>query len=160
MIEKKLQALAQKRHLKNDFPEICEFPNAEYICFPESSQVLKALQVAAENKTSSESLDPALYQEAIERFFEIEKQDDYLYIVLPCHSAQIGYTYTRYPLLKLRSTKISLQIWKILQAKTEVPDFLAFCAADFSYGVVVDVFAGDPLLHRTDGPVYEIKIWP
>ncbi len=83
-----------------------------------------------------------------------------MYVVLPCHSPQVGYTYTRYPLLKVRSNQVAFKIWKILKAKTEMPDFLAFCAADFSYGVVVDVFAGDPLLHRTDDPVYDIKIWP
>lgn len=75
MIENKPQALAQKRHLKTDFQEICDFPNVEYICFPESSQVLRALQVATESKTSLESLDAATYREAIERCVEIEKQD-------------------------------------------------------------------------------------
>ena len=124
--------------------------------FPESSILLQKISDIANSKNNSEV-------QGRERLFEYVlnfsiNQDEAYFLILPGLLPQNGFTYTKYPAIKVDAKKIH-PLLNLVRGKIAEPDYFSLVSEKLEHGIVLDVYAGNPELHGTDKEILQIATW-
>jgi len=85
-------------------------------------------------------------------------QSDACLLILPGLSPQSGFIYTQYPAIKAEAAQLHLLLESMRKRLTQV-DYLALVSEKLKYGVVLDVYAGNPETHGTNKEICQITTW-
>jgi hypothetical protein len=128
----------------------------DLIQFPESSVFIERIKTIADSKRGTE------IQGAVHLFVHLFEfaaiQSTALFLILPGLSPQTGFTYARYPAIKVKARQLRPLLESIQGRFIEV-DYFALVSEDFKHGVVFDIYAGNPEIHGTDKEICRITKW-
>ncbi|BEP51618.1 MULTISPECIES: hypothetical protein [Variovorax] len=128
----------------------------DLIQFPESSILLEKIKNITKFKDGTEVQGTA---HLFEHLFDFAaNQSDACLLILPGLSPQSGFIYTQYPAIKAEAAQLHLLLESMRKRLTQV-DYLALVSEKLKYGVVLDVYAGNPEIHGTNKEICQITTW-
>lgn len=154
-LERKLRAL-QRNNYRIDFPELFSDSSIEPTYLPDSSLILSQLLVKF--RASEKLKGFGRFEDLLGEMLEADRLDKSYVVILPGHFPQQSFVYTKYPALTAKAAAV-LKVTRNFFVSDANIDFLGVFASDWSCGLVLDVYAGNPEIHGSDNPVREISMW-
>ena len=128
----------------------------DLIQFPESSILLEKIKNITKFKDGTEVQGTA---HLFEHLFDFAaNQSDACVLILPGLSPQSGFIYTQYPAIKAEAAQLHPLLESMRKQLTQV-DYLALVSEKLKYGIVLDVYAGNPEIHGTNKEICQITTW-